>query len=202
MADVLEDRHDLEMWRQRLWKLIELTPRLDWLILTKRPENFAKMVPWTCAWPTNVWIGITAENQERANERIPKLLEYPALIKFVSCEPLLGPVDLSQWLNQRNKKGGSAEINWVIVGGESGINARPMLPSWGRFLRDQCSNAEVPFHFKQWGCWMPTKNGDSFRTRTIHIDAPDFESTTFIWKGKKGAGRDLDGRIWDGIPTT
>ena len=202
MADVLEDRRDLDTWRQRLWKLIEDTPWLDWLVLTKRPENFAKMIPWSNTWPSNVWIGTTAENQKRAKQRIPMLLQHPAPIKFVSCEPLLGPVDLSQWLNHPNKKRPYKGLDWVIVGGESGFYARPMHPLWGRILRDQCSAAEVPFHFKQWGCWRPLENGVKSRVRTFRLDAPESESVTFIWKGKKASGRDLDGRVWDQIPLT
>jgi protein gp37 len=200
MADVLEFRHDLDSWRERLWKLIEDTPRLDWLVLTKRPENFAKMIPWSSNWPPNIWIGTTAENQERANERVPVLIEHPALIKFVSCEPLLGPIDLSQWLNHRNHKRSQAGIDWVIVGGESGINARPMNPMWGRILRDQCSATQVPFHFKQWGCWRPSNNGAKPGVRITRLNDPDSKSVIFIWKGKKASGRDLDGRIWDEIP--
>ncbi len=202
MGDALEDRPDLDIWRLRLWKLMEDTSWLDWLVLTKRPENFEKMTPWSNTWPPNVWIGTTAENQERANQRIPVLLQYPAFIKFVSCEPLLGLVDLSQWLNHRNAIKPQTQIDWVIVGGESGFNARPMHPLWGRILRDQCLAAEVPFHFKQWGCWRPSENGMKALGRTFRFDAPNLESVTFIWKGKKAAGRDLDGRIWDEVPKT
>lgn len=200
MADILENRPDLDVWRARLWKLIEDTPWLDWLLLTKRPENFVKMVPWSNTWPPNVWIGTTVENQERATQRIPILLQYRAAIKFVSCEPLLGPVDLSQWLNHRNEKQFCIGIDWVIAGGESGFNARPMHPIWGRTLRDQCVAAEVPFHFKQWGCWQPSDNGLKSRSRTIRFEGPNVESVIFVWKGKKAAGRILDGQIWDDVP--
>jgi protein gp37 len=200
MADVLEDRRDLDLWRNRLWNIIEETPWLDWLLLTKRPENFRKMIPWAGNWPTNVWIGTTVENQEKANQRVPILLEYPALVRFVSCEPLLGKVDLNRWLNHYHKKQPSIRIDWVIAGGESGHNARPTHPSWARNLRDQCQSGNVPFHFKQWGCWRPSENGVKLGARTIRFQASDSEPITFIWKGKKAAGRDLDGRIWDGIP--
>lgn len=146
MADVFEGRADLEPWRARLWKLIEATPWLDWLLLTKRPENVGAMVPWGASWPTNVWLGTTVENAEWAAKRIPALLQQPAAIRFLSCEPLLGPIDLSPWLD---------EINWVIVGGESGHNARLMDPRWACALRDQCVAAGVNFFFKQWGDWVP-----------------------------------------------
>lgn len=202
MGDIFEDRRDLDVWRNRLWNLIEDTPWLDWLVLTKRPENFGKMIPWTNTWPPNIWIGVTAENQERANQRIPMLLQYPASIKFVSCEPLLGFVNLSEWLNHRSKKSNSMGIDWVIVGGESGFHARPLHPSWVHNIRDQCAAAKVPFHFKQWGCWWPSKNGLKSHLRTIILEGPNIESVTFVWKGKKAAGRNLDGRIWDEIART
>lgn len=200
MGDVFEDRRDLDTWRIRLWKLIEETRSLNWLLLTKRPENLAKMIPWANNWPSNVWVGITVENHERAIERIPILLKCRATVRFVSCEPLLGPVDLSQWLNHGGQKHPSKGIDWVIAGGESGFNARPMHPVWARGLRDQCVAAHIPFHFKQWGCWRPSDGGLESRLRTIHVKHPDLESTTFTWKGKKAAGRDLDGQIWDEIP--
>jgi protein gp37 len=200
MGDVLEDRRDLDIWRNRLWNLIEDTPWLDWLLLTKRPENFSKMVPWTGNWPQNVWIGTTAENQEKADQRVPILLQYPAVIRFVSCEPLLGKVDLDQWLNHRHKKQFSMTIDWVIAGAESGYNARPTHPSWPRNLRDQCLSAHVPFHFKQWGCWRPSENAVRSVARTACFEAPDLEPVAFIWRGKKASARDLDGQIWDDIP--
>lgn len=208
MADILEDRRDLDAWRSRLWKLIEDTPWLNWLLLTKRPENFGKMVPWDNNWPKNVWIGTTAENQEKAEYRIPILLQYPAIIRFISCEPLLGPIDLNQWLNHQNKdsslvnlsKKPDGKIDWVIVGGESGYNARPMHPSWVRKIRDQCITTSIPFHFKQWGCWWPSGNGRDSTSRTIYLRDPNLGPVTFVWKGKRSAGRDLDGRIWDEIP--
>lgn len=198
MADILEDRPDLEKWRIDLWNLIRDTPWLDWLLLTKRPENFTKMVPWHNTWPENVWIGTTAENQERAKERIPVLLKFPAVVRFISCEPLLGPIDLSQWLNHREQQ--KPSINWVIVGGESGHKARPMHPSWVRKIRDQCLALYTPFNFKQWGCWQPTTDKDGSSYKVTHIKDDNPEPVAFIWRGKKAAGRFLDGQIWDGIP--
>lgn len=114
-------------------------------------------------WPLpNVWLGVTAEDQRRADERIPDLVETPAAVKFVSCEPLLSSVDLSPWLAiQRITLGGRphlteitgrvSALDWVICGGETGPGARPMLPDWARDLRDQCKAADVPFFFKQCG---------------------------------------------------
>jgi protein gp37 len=149
MADVFERRSELKTWRNRLWDLIEATPMLDWLLLTKRPHNIANMVPWKNTWPDNVWLGTTVENQLWAEKRIPCLLENPAHVRFLSCEPLLGNLNLQHWITNKNA------IGWVIAGGESGAGARPMHPAWVRDLRDQCLEHAVAFHFKQWGHWVP-----------------------------------------------
>jgi protein gp37 len=199
MADVFELRKDLDPWRRRLWALIGRTPWLDWLLLTKRPQNIENHVPWTKTWPDNVWIGASVEDQTRANERIPALLKYPAKFRFLSCEPLLGLVDLGQW-TQRPQKGVN-RIDWVIAGGESGPNARAMLPGWARQLRDQCQQAEIPFHFKQWGHWAPVaapKAGNSL----VHKFWDDVMGMEIFMaaKGKKIAGRRLDGMTWDQFP--
>jgi protein gp37 len=157
-------------------------------------------------WPLkNVWIGVSVENQGAADERIPLLLQTPAAVRFLSCEPLLGPVDLSAYKPfdgecycQDRPNGckprlaiGCPEtaIDWVIVGGESGPHARPMHPDWVLSLRDQCQDAGVPFFFKQWGEFVPVdwvRAGSSgFPVRRV---------------GKKAAGRLLDGRTWDEYP--
>jgi protein gp37 len=122
MADVFEARKDLDPWRQKLWTLIEKTPQLDWLLLTKRPELISQSVGWTTVWPKNVWIGTTVEDQESAEERLPHLARVPAAIKFISAEPLLSELNIAKWLG--------ASIDWVITGGESGPHARPSSPSW------------------------------------------------------------------------
>lgn len=192
MGDVFEARADLDPWRRRLWALIKDTPWLDWLLLTKRPANIEMMVPWRSVWPQNVWLGITAETQELVQQRIPILIRQPAAVKFVSCEPLLGPVELTQWLENR--------INWVIVGGESGRSARPMHPSWVRSLRDQCLSTGIPFHFKQWGCWRPLEEHNNFRLLTIQLEDPDGEFVTLARREKSANGRELDGRTWDDVP--
>jgi protein gp37 len=142
MADVFEDHWIVMQECRKLWPLIEQTPMLDWLLLTKRPQNILHMVPWPRGFPGNVWIGTSVENQRRADERVPALLEVPAVVRFLSCEPLLGPVDLSAWL---------PSLQWVIVGGESGPGARPMASEWVCSLRDACVAENVPFFFKQWG---------------------------------------------------
>lgn len=142
MADVYEDNPILIPHRERLWKLIEATPWLNWLLLTKRPENILAVSPWGANWPDNVWVGTSVGLQSRAEERIPHLLHVPAVVRFLSSEPLIGLVDLSPWIQQ---------LQWVICGGESGIGARPMKPDWARLLRQQCFETHTPFFFKQHG---------------------------------------------------
>jgi len=182
MADVFEDNTSIEGERQRLWQVIAETPMLDWLLLTKRPENMRRFAPWTNEWPLNVWAMTSVENEEQAHKRIPILLEVPAIVRGLSVEPLIGPVDLTLWLN---------DIQWVIVGGESGLGARPMQPDWVRSIRDQCQRADVPFFFKQWGEWVHLEN----HPRDELSAAPLMKRI-----GKKSAGRELDGRTWDGLP--
>ncbi len=144
MADVFEDHPAVEEARARLWHLIEETPWLNWLLLTKRPEHVLAMSPWKQEdpWPDHVWVGTSIGTQHWAEARLPHLLQVPAVVRFVSCEPLLGPLDLTPWLPR---------LQWVICGGESGAHARPMWPAWVRALREQCQQVGVPFFFKQWG---------------------------------------------------
>jgi protein gp37 len=195
MADVFENRPDLAPLRERLWKLIAETPALDWLLLTKRPERALKSVPWGAKWPANVWAGVTAENQRWALKRIPLLLDLPAAVRFLSCEPLLGPLDLGTWLT------GARRVDWVIAGGESGHNARPMNPEWARQLRNQCLAASVPFHFKQWGHWRPDYPAAAPARRRVVVEGVGGRVVTLVQLGKHAAGRDLDGRTWDELPT-
>ncbi len=190
MADVFEDREDLAPWRSRLWDLINQTPWLDWLLLTKRPHMVGKSVPWTTQWPVNVWLGTTVESQYWAVKRIPELLKHPAHIRFLSCEPLLTKLDLTQWLSG---------IDWVIAGGESGARARPMHPLWAQSLRDQCVTRNVAFHFKQWGHWAP--NAGSSKRAIVEIPDETGNATKLFGVGKAAAGRVLDGRTWDQVPT-
>lgn len=141
-------------------------------------------------WPSrNVWIGVSVEDQKRAELRIPALLDTCSAVRFLSCEPLLGPIDLSPWIGS---------IDWVIVGGESGPGARPMHPDWARSLRDQCVAAGVPFFFKQWGEW-----------RWVAGSRYDLETQCWVDHGiepdrvgKKMAGRRIDGRTWDEFPVS
>jgi protein gp37 len=194
MADVFENRADLNATRDRLWQLIAATPSLDWLLLTKRPERVRKSVPWGERWPSNVWIGATAENQRWADRRIPALLELPAPVRFLSCEPLLGALDISRWFVGRRR------VDWVIAGGESGHYARPMNPEWARSLRDQCNSARVAFHFKQWGHWGPDYAAAGMRRQRVTVADPNGRPITLVRVGKHAAGRQLDGRTWDEFP--
>lgn len=182
MADVFELDRGLDGLRERLWKIVEQTPNLDWLLLTKRPHLVRRMVPWTSEWPAHVWLGTTVENQHFADRRIGFLLKVPCRYRFLSCEPLLGPIDLSAYIE---------ELHWIIAGGESGSQARPTHPDWIRMLRDQCVSARVAFHFKQWGNWYPQQTGE-------HGD--EGAVTSFVKMSRKKAGRTLDGRTWDQLP--
>jgi protein gp37 len=196
MADVFENRDDLGKPRQRLWRLIADTPNLDWLLLTKRPQHVGTLVPWGNQWPQNVWLGTTVENQRWAQKRVPLLLEQAAKVRFLSCEPLLGPLNLVPWLAASN---GARTVNWVITGGESGHRSRPMNPEWARALRDQCKEHGVPFHFKQWGNWRPL-NGPVNGHRVRELPNQDRPPIPVVNLGKRAAGRELDGEQWDGIP--
>jgi protein gp37 len=197
LADWLDDEVPIE-WLADLLDLIRRTPNLDWLLLTKRPQNWLGRIEdvadlecykaredrrsFAARWfdgeaPANVWIGTTVEDQDRADERIPVLLTIPARVRFLSCEPLLGPVDLAACapsvidgdtsnpcvlnaftgesyhpatcLTAPTATGTADGIHWVICGGESGLKARPMHPDWARSLRDQCKAAGVPLFMKQ-----------------------------------------------------
>lgn len=191
MADVFEWRSDLRAWRHRLWEVIEATPNLDWLLLTKRPHLVDRLVPWSDDWPDNVWLGTTVETQRWARKRLPVLSSSPARVKFISCEPLLGRLNLDQWF-------GSGSIDWVITGGESGSHARPSDPMWFYDLRDQCSRHGVAFHFKQWGDWAPVGSVVTDLLPTSVVD--DLFSTPLARYGKRRSGRLLDGRYWDELP--
>lgn len=186
MADVFEDRRELDIHRVRLWRLIEETPHLDWLLLTKRPEKIADLSPWIGGeWPGNVWLGTTVERQKWVS-RIDEILKHRARIHFLSCEPLLGPLDIRAW---------TSRLDWVIAGGESGPKARPTKPIWVEELRDQCVGSDVAFHFKQWGHWSPFAPDRDMRK---FIELEDGKKLYPV--GKKAAGRVIGGRTWDEVP--
>lgn len=192
MADVFEPRPDLEPWREKLWALIEKTPHLDWLLLTKRPGYIKHVYPWLTVPRDNVWLGTTAENQDWAERRIERLVKVNARVRFLSCEPLLSAIDLTPWLREK-------QITWVIAGGESGGQARPTHPNWVRALRDQCDSHDVPFHFKQWGHWSPEAQGEP-ATRIIELQDEAGRLARLSWRPKKSSGRVLDGHTYDGYP--
>lgn len=161
---------------------------------------------WTPA--PNVWLGVSVEDQKRADLRVPALLDTPAAVRFISAEPLLGPtMFLLRWLH---RQGYDRRIDWVIAGGESGPGARPMHPDWVRTLRDQCVATGTAFLFKQWGEWAPIAPDEIIGKPTIHL-AGDGKGAyhanrygedvaTLARVGKKAAGRELDGRTWDQYP--
>ena len=223
---------NLDEQRIRLFALIQQTPHLDWLLLTKRPEAimltltrlfralgelernsptdklaFNLLEPWVLDGrpPANVWLGTSVEDQPAADERVPALLAVPARVHFLSCEPLLGPVNVSTWLagylpirqgvdrTQTTKRVRVLDgVDWVIVGGESGRSARPMQPAWALSLLAQCQAAGTAFLFKQWGEWGPEPEQSD---EQLQGPAPK------MWKvGKKHTGRVLAGRTWDGVP--
>lgn len=253
-----------EEWIDRCFAVMALTPQHKHQVLTKRSARmreymndplvagrvqsvvdnweseddcpFKGHAPWVIdPWPLpNVWLGVSVEDQTRADERIPDLLATPAAVRWLSCEPLLGPVDLRHltvkpedpcWRTVDSLTGehghgskfgftltgqkGEA-IDWVVAGGESGPNARPMHPDWARSLRDQCAAAGVPFLFKQWGEWFPYGHIDADGHRNVRSrgEAPGLWHT---WPGrtedcfscrigKQQAGRLLDGVQHDGYP--
>ncbi len=238
----------------RVFAAMALCPQHTFMVLTKRPERMRGYITDACRrvgsivlakrtddipliplsygrpgsewWPLpNVWLGVTAEDQARADERIPVLLATPAAKRFVSIEPMLGPVDCGELLAPPEMTGvsggglheyvaGPPLVDWVICGGETGPNARPMHPEWARSLRDQCVGAGVPFFFKQWGEWGPgeplgaekavciTPTGFTFSPDAAAFNAqawPD-GAVCFSRVGKHRAGRLLDGRAWEQFP--
>ena len=250
LADIWDNQAPIE-WLVEELDTIRLTLHLRWLLLTKRPQmirrrlehakeqaasvgNHALQV-WIERWldgrpPANVWLGATVENQAEANRRIPHLLAVPAARRFLSCEPLLGTVDLNTiaptYLDGEltsfiasipDADGafpGKHYIDWVIAGGESGPKARASHPGWFRSMRDQCVAAQVPFFFKQWGEWRPAEPKDDaapfpngWRALRGHPHVARAEElypeagAAFVAKfGKKAAGATLDGREWREVP--
>lgn len=244
LADWLDNEAPIE-WLVDLLDLIRRTPNLDWLLLTKRIGNWRarltsahghfiesadrrELSGWIWGWlmgraPANVWLGSTVINQEEADRDVPKLLAVPARVRFLSIEPMLGPIKLDDddqasycLVTQREIAGDCGHgqcrsrgfletslLNWIICGGESGPHARPMHPAWVRSLRNQCAAAGVPFHFKQWGEWREDTGDGSIDSvlqaeqRGIHT----FEGFGPVFRyGKKAAGRQLDGLEHNGFP--
>jgi len=214
---------EADEWRPEAWDIIAATPHLTYQILTKRIERVAGLLPWGDGKPwDNVWILVSVEDQKRADERIPILLCTNAAVRGVSIEPMLGPIDVARYVwpvhqpwpspykspeeaveagatlppkrRQALVSAACTFIDWVIVGGESGPNARPMHPDWARSIRDQCVTAGVPFFFKQMGEWAQTDGPVNC------VDPEQAPYPTFARVGKKVAGCALDGRTWDEMP--
>ena len=215
-----------------VFSVMARTPQHTYQVLTKRHgrmrsllsrpsfrDNLAHLADWPLP---NVWLGVSVEDQKHANLRIPALVDTPAAVRFLSCEPLLGPIDLKQAVRTLGSERGHGltasfvhaggccrkfhGIDWVIVGGESGRGARPMSPDWARSLRDQCETADVPFLFKQWGEYQPTDwkvIGRPSDRRNVLVGDP-IDDLGHRWEmrrvGKGKAGRELDGRTWDEFP--
>lgn len=236
-------------WIDRVFAVMALAKQHTFQVLTKRPQRMldymnrlgksaklldvaARTIGYTfefegvylISWPIpNVWIGVTVENQETANERIPLLMQTPAAVRWISAEPLLGAIDLLATpagdimcrCDGCTKMTPETRLDWVVCGGESGSNARPMNPSWAQALRDQCKVAGVPFLFKQWGGWIETDVepggdlGGDMRRDLVRIVKPAGENDGHFRRGdalmrrvtKKSAGRLLDGVLHDGYPT-
>lgn len=150
MCDIFEDHKTIERERAKLWPLIRETPWLDWQLLTKRIERVKDNLPadWGTEGYPNVWMGTSVENQHWADIRIPILLQIPAVVRFISYEPALGPVGLARYFPRTGNKP-TPGIDWVICGGESGPGFRPMDVEWARSVRDQCKAAGVAYFFKQ-----------------------------------------------------
>ncbi len=241
-----------DAWIDRVFAVMALSPQHTFQVLTKRADRMRQYLsarngmgnPALCdainAIPAqlgnrrgalemplpNVWVGVSAEDQRRADERIPLLLQTPASARFISAEPLLGPIDLDcpaiDWMQYPEGNGiigDCLKIDWVIVGGESGSNARPMSIQWAREIRDQCARANIPFFFKQWGCWAPAGfhrseepgrfafgDYEHDRSAMIEVDHYPRQFTKFgarsvmQWVGTKTAGRRLDGREHNEFP--
>jgi protein gp37 len=225
LADVFDNQIPVE-WRLDLFTLIKDTPNLTWLLLTKRPQNIVKMFEQACIgdqllagetladhWPRNAAIGTTCEDQTRLNLNAPHLLRAKSTLKpafaFLSCEPLLGPIDAWLYLDPLGLF--KSRIDWVITGGETdqgGHKARPTNPQWFRALRDQCADAGAAYHHKQNGEWMPflASDIDWFEGRKqagAFADRPEM-SDAVGWPmqrvGKGKSGRALDGVEHDARP--
>lgn len=214
-------------WIHKIFQVMYDAKQHVFQVLTKRPERMLRVISnsvyLTNAPLENVWLGVSIEDQETADKRLPLLLHTPAAVRWVSAEPLLGPINLERWLCSCPVKcemdsgsipcSSDGYLDWLVVGGESGPRARPMNPAWASSLRDQCVAAGVPFFFKQWGAWGETATlgfGDSPRAET-HVFETGESIKTFGGSvpfgiemrrvGKKEAGRMLDGRTWDQLPT-
>lgn len=213
--------------RFRLFRTAEKYTNLIFQLLTKRPENITRMVPnhWMHdQWPKNVWIGTTVENQETAAQRIPHLLKCPVPVRFLSCEPMLGQINLDtievggailDVINGKKLVNGVMEnhekIQWVICGGESvqhdgdtkPEDATPMQVGWVESLSWQCKQGGIPFFFKQWGMWSPIRTDAETLPPNYHL-APKRKGDTryhdYYCVGKELAGAEINGELVQHFP--
>lgn len=207
MGDLFHEEIDfLVPFQVLLRAAIGAGSRHTYLLLTKRPERMRDFFRWvkdrpqqglaTVEWPLpNVWLGVTAENQARFDERVPFLDAIPAAKKFVSIEPMLGLIQAGTLL---------LAVDWVICGGETGPGARPVHPAPVRSLRDQCVSRRVPFFFKGWGeyCAPSQMPADTFQAWDCEHGTEAWDRDAPRWRvGKKYSGRLLDGRTWEEVPT-
>ena len=153
MGDIFHDNVDAFQIGSIFIKILRYSQHI-FLILTKRPQRFLKLVP-PIQLPPNIWLGVSVENQQTVDERIPILLQIPAAKRFVSVEPMLEEINFMIDYDQIDLL--TQGIDWVICGGETGPKARPMHPDWVKSLRDQCQAARVPFFFKSWGDAIPNR---------------------------------------------
>jgi protein gp37 len=205
-------------WINEIFAVIRHCPQHTFQVLTKRAErllHYSRDNRHPESWPlSNVWFGVSCERQEEADERIAFLLQTPAVVRFISAEPLLAPIDLRSIRWPKDHIGfpesddlsdgrdglrliNGTKLDWVIVGGESGYDARPMHPEWARNIRDQCAAAGVEFFFKQWGEWWPAA-----QAQPAEFHGTKHEDDRLVRGGKKIAGRLLDGVEYNGFPKT
>lgn len=245
MSDLFHDKVPDE-YIARVFAVMALAPQHTFQVLTERhgrmrsllnsayflqavgrvwaepPSDWPLPRDWRVpVWPLpNVWLGVSVEDQKRADLRIPALLDTPAAVRWISAEPLLGPVNLHTDPIEAGTPFWGSQLDWVVVGGESGPGARPMHPDWARSMGDQCVAAGVPFLFKQWGEWVPERlglhgcnapaaflsTGGQVRLlvdgKPAHAPFAPAGDMTIRRVGKKRAGRELDGRTWDQYPET
>jgi protein gp37 len=218
MSDLFHEHVPTE-WIDRVWAVMRDCPQHTFLVLTKRADHMRIYAQIRTPPLPNVWLGVSVEDQRRADERLFALSATPAAKRFASFEPLLGLVDPARlretgglawnaftcdlWSTTTNEiiagpPAGHGPLDWVIAGGESGPRARPMHPAWARSIRDQCQAAGVPFFFKQWGEWAPAPEDMNYAEGAA-LACRD-SRVTLIRVGKKRAGRLLDGRVWNEYP--
>ena len=196
-------------WIEAIFQVMRECTHHTFLVLTKRAKRMEK---WCSSWPhwplPNVWLGVSVENQSALQSRLPHLIRTPARVRFLSCEPLLGPIQIG--LDETMPRYWATcyaavrdRIHWVIAGGESGHGARPMHPDWVRSIRDECAAANVPFFFKQWGEWLPLDQfgADGDKPNPSLRPLPDGSGSISVFRlGKRDSGRLLDGVMHMELP--